>query len=77
MKTFCYSGTDIIEQHKNTIEIFEHRSYAPTDHFCIGEVIHHKQFKESGTVVGKDHGSPSKIVVNFPKNGLRRLVQDM
>lgn len=77
MKTFCFSGTDILEQRKNSIEIFEQRSYTPTDHFFIGEVIHHKHFKESGRVVGKDHGSPSKIVVNFPKSGLRRLVQDM
>jgi len=77
MKTFCFSGTDILEQRKGPLELDELRHYAPSEHFFIGEVIHHKQFKESGTVVGNDHGSPSKIVVNFPKNGLRKLVQDM
>lgn len=77
-KTFCFSGTDILEQRKKS-EIIEDelRNYTPQDHFFIGEVIHHNQFQESGVVVGKDQGSPSRIVVNFPKNGLRKLVQDM
>jgi len=77
LKTFCFSGTDILEQRKNAILIDEMRNYTPREHFFIGEFIHHDQFKETGVVVGKDQGSPSRIVVNFPKTGLRRLVQDM
>lgn len=77
MKTFCFCGTDLLEQEKLTQNGKPPRDYTPREHFFIGETIHHKQFKESGVVVGKDNGTPSKILVNFPKIGLRKLIQDM
>ena len=77
MKTFCFSGTDLLEQIKSDQEKTELRNYTPHEHFFIGEIIHHQHFKENGTVVGKDNGTPSKIVVNFPRNGLRKLIQDV
>jgi hypothetical protein len=75
-KTFCFSGIDLLEQVKPDQKP-EMRSYAPQQHFYIGEIIFHKQFNETGIIVGKDNGSPSKIVVFFEKNGLKRLIQDM
>lgn len=77
MKTFCFCGTDLLEHNKNDQQINELRNYSPRLHFFVGETIHHKQFNENGTVVGIDNGTPSKIIVNFPKNGLRRLVHNI
>lgn len=78
LKTFAFPGTDILEQrNKEEHPVTELRHYAPREHFYLGEVIHHQHFKENGTVVGKNNGTPNKIVVNFPKSGLKKLVQDM
>ncbi|NLP01373.1 MAG: hypothetical protein GX089_02680 [Fibrobacter sp.] len=74
-KTMCYSGKDLAEQKKPEDETAI-PTYSPTGHFLIGETIQHKKFKK-GIVVGKDHGAPSKIIVNFEKSGLKKLVQDV
>ncbi len=77
LKTFCFSGTDLLEQIKFIQNKSELRNYTPHQHYYIGEIIYHPIFKENGTIVGKDNGKPSKIIVNFPKNGLRKLIQDI
>jgi len=77
-KTFCYSGEDLLprqEEEKN--EEAAVRDYLPTEHYFIGETIFHKKFKEDGVVVDKDEGSPSRILVSFEKNGLKKLVEDI
>ncbi|MBD3321550.1 MAG: hypothetical protein GF350_10700 [Chitinivibrionales bacterium] len=82
MKTFCYYGKDLIEAPKNgneeeSEEKTENRSYSPKDHFLIGETIYHPQFEETGKIVGKDTGATSRIIVQFEKSGIRRLVEDI
>ena len=78
LKTFCFPGTDLLEVNKEEeTPSTELRKYTPREHFYLGEVIHHEHFDENGTVVGTNNGTPNKIDVNFPKNGLRKLVQDM
>lgn len=77
LKTFCFSGTDLLEQIKPDQNKSKLRNYTPHQHYYIGEIIYHQIFKENGTIVGKDNGKPSKIIVNFPKNGLRKLIQDI
>ena len=76
-KTFCYSGNDLIEQTKHEDQKTMPHEYKPQDHFLIGETILHKKWKESGVVVGKDHGTPSRILVNFEKSGLKKLIEDL
>lgn len=76
MKTFCFNGSDLLESSKNE-EKTSPRLYNPHERFFIGEEIKHKGFKESGYVVGKDNGSPERILVNFEKSGLRKLIQNM
>ncbi len=73
-KTACYTGTDLLEQ--NT-QIDTPRVYKPTDHFFLGETIFHQNFNEKGVVVGKDNGTPGKIMVLFENSGLKKLIQDM
>ena len=77
-KTVCYTGTDLLEQ--TTEEMLKLLlppvSYSMSSHFVVGEKINHKKFKV-GTVVGKDHGTPSKILVNFDKTGIKKLIQDL
>jgi len=77
-KTACFSGNDLLEQSKSTSGGKQQpREYTPHEHYLIGERIYHKKFKESGLVVSKDSGTPSRLLVLFNKAGLKKLVQDM
>jgi hypothetical protein len=76
-KTACYSGHDLLEQSKPNGGKEPAREYSPHDHYFIGEQIHHRKLKEDGRVVGKDSGTPSRILVQFAKTGLKKFVQDM
>jgi hypothetical protein len=78
-KTACFSGNDILELQKPKSKSDKEplREYKPSEHYFIGESIVHKKFKETGLVVSKDPGTPSRIHVHFPKAGLKKLVQDM
>jgi hypothetical protein len=76
-KTTCYSGNDLIEQSKTKNDKIQPREYSPTEHYLVGERVSHKKFKETGLVVGTSVGSPSRILIDFAKHGLVRLVQDM
>ncbi|MGA2506877.1 MAG: hypothetical protein ABSF80_05300 [Chitinispirillaceae bacterium] len=76
-KTACFSGNDLLEQQKSSSANKQPREYAPHDHYCIGERIYHKKFKEPGLIVNKDSGTPSRLLVQFNKAGLKKLVQDM
>jgi hypothetical protein len=79
-KTACYSGNDLLEQPKlpaGKEKEQQPREYSPREHYCIGERILHKKFKETGLVVSKDNGTPGRIHVVFDKAGLKKLVQDM
>jgi len=77
MKTFCFNGSDLLESSKNNEEKPVYRLYNPHERYFIGERIQHKGFKEYGYVVGKDNGKPERILVNFEKSGLRKLIQNM
>ncbi len=72
-KTTCVSGQDLVEAEKP--EADEPRGYAADEQYCIGEVISHDSFGDTGTVVGKDLGSPSRIMVQFEKTGFKKLVE--
>jgi hypothetical protein len=79
-KTFCFSGNDLKEQNasaEKAEKTDEPREYVPKNHYVIGEVINHKKFKETGLIVGKDAGVPTKILVKFEKSGLKKLVEDI
>jgi hypothetical protein len=71
-KSFCFSGNDLKSQ---GAEKEEPREYIPKNHYVIGEIINHKKFKETGLIVGKDPGAPTKILVKFEKSGLKKLVE--
>ena len=66
-----------MEKKEPATEQLEPRDYVTKNHYCIGETIVHKKFKENGVVVGKDHGSPTKILVRFEKSGIKKLVEDI
>ncbi|NLW31113.1 MAG: hypothetical protein GXY77_06625 [Fibrobacter sp.] len=51
--------------------------YSPKNHYHIGEWIKHKKFKENGLIVGIDNGTPNKIIVNFEKSGIKKLIEDI
>lgn len=74
-KTMCFSGNDLAEQEQSGEEVTA-RVYSPSEHYFIGNLIQHKKFKK-GVVVGKGNGTPSKILVNFEKSGLKKLIQDL
>ena len=76
-KTFCYCGKDLVEQAVLDNPETEPHEYNPQEHFVIGETVHHKKWKDSGVVVGKDRGTPSRILVNFEKAGLKKLIEDI
>ena len=77
-KTACFSGNDLLEQTKSTSGGKQQpREYTPHEHYVIGERIYHKKFKESGLIVSKDSGTPSRLLVLFNKAGLKKLVQEM
>lgn len=73
-KTACFSGTDLLELHADNETP---RLYKPSEHYYLGETIHHHNFNENGIIVGKDNGTPSRILVLFENSGLKKLVQDM
>ncbi len=77
LKTFCFSGNDLLEQCKADASGQAPHEYRPGDHFYIGETILHEKWSEKGIVVGKDRGSPSRIIVNFEKSGLKKLVEGL
>lgn len=73
-KTACFSGTDLSEQNcKNETP----RIYKPSEHYVMGETIFHQKFNEKGIVVGKDNGTPGRILVLFENSGLKKLIQDV
>jgi hypothetical protein len=78
-KTACFTGNDLVEQppENSTPSPSQSRDYSPHEHYLIGETIRHKAFRQTGIIVGKDTGSPSRILVNFPKGGIKKLVQDL
>lgn len=51
--------------------------YSPKNHYHIGEWISHKKFNDVGLVVGVDNGTPNKIIVNFEKSGIKKLIEDI
>jgi hypothetical protein len=76
-KTFCFTGTDLVKKATEEAEKApEPRDYDPKLHYLIGETIYHKKFKEKGKVIGKEIGEPPRILVNFKKKGLKKLVED-
>ncbi len=77
LKTFCFSGNDLLEQQKSDAPVPPPHEYRPGDHFLIGESVQHKKWKDSGIVVGKDNGTPGRILVNFEKSGLKKLIEDL
>ena len=76
-KTVCFSGNDLIEQPKPDSGKVAPRAYSPHDHYCIGEHIVHNNFKDKGLVVNIDSGTPNRILVQFEKGGLKKLVEDI
>lgn len=76
-KTFCFSGKDLLALEEAAKKDVEARDYLPKNHYVIGEKISHKKFKDKGLVVGKDRGVPARIIVQFEKSGLRKLVEDI
>ncbi len=77
-KTICFSGEDLFRETEDTPPISDDsRPYSPQNHYLIGEKLFHKTFNESGVVVGKENSKPVKILVNFERNGLKKLVMDL
>jgi|WetSurMetagenome_2_1015567.scaffolds.fasta_scaffold00055_19 hypothetical protein len=76
-KTFCYNGKDLLPSEDASKSGSEPRDYIPKNHYVVGEKILHKKFKETGLVVGKDKGVPARILVQFEKSGLKKLVEDI
>ena len=76
-RTICFLGKDLqgLEDKEQTAE--SPREYLAKEHFLVGEVIRHPSFKDSGTIVGKDIGSINRILVQFEKKGLKKLVEDI
>jgi hypothetical protein len=77
LKTFCFSGNDLLEQRRSDAPEEPPHEYSPGKHFFIGERVHHKKWKETGVVVGKDKGIPGSILVNFEKSGLKKMIEDL
>jgi len=76
-KTVCFSGNDLLEQKKNDSDDAAPRSYSPRDHYFVGETIVHVKWEDTGVVIGKDHGTPNRILVNFEKSGIKKLIEDL
>lgn len=83
-KTACFSGNDLLEQVKPAQggkqpapAKMQPREYSPHEHYCIGECISHKKFRENGLVVNKENGTPRRILIQFNKAGLKKLVEAM
>ncbi len=78
----CFCGNDIIpitesdtESDEETSEQ-EPREYKISDHFLVGEKITHPSYECIGTIVGKDPGSPNRLLVKFEKT-IATLVEDI
>lgn len=77
-KTTVFNGEDLIDDVSfKSIDNDNLRTYTPRDHYLIGEKLFHSAFKETGTIVGKENSIPVKIMVNFKRNGLKKLVMDL
>ncbi|MBD3391470.1 MAG: hypothetical protein GF418_05425 [Chitinivibrionales bacterium] len=76
-RTVCYLGKDLWGAEDNDQSDDGPREYLAKDHYLVGEVIKHKSFKDKGTIVGKDIGTPNRILVRFEKKGLKKLVEDV
>lgn len=76
-RSFCFAGTDLLEDNAEKQDVGEPKDYSPKLHYLIGDVVFHKKFKEKGPVVAKESGTPACIVVNFEKSGMRKLVEDL
>ena len=83
-KTVCFSGNDLLEQAKPVAGgkqpssgKQQPREYNPHERYLIGERVSHKKFKETGLVVNKENGTPRRILVQFHKSGLKKLVEAM
>lgn len=70
--TTCMSGTDLLAA---DVEESDPREYTANEMFVVGEVIRHAKFEDTGVVVGKDLGTPSRILVQFENVGLKKLVE--
>jgi len=74
-KTTCLSGNDLIQESGESEEEKEPREYSPDGHFLLGESIFHTKFGDTGLVVSKYSGTPGRILVQFEKGGLMKLVE--
>lgn len=79
-RAHCYYGKDIVQRNPDTENgdspDAEPRKYKITDHFCIGEKISHPSYDTIGVVVGKDPGTPNRLIVKFEKV-IATLVEDV
>ncbi|MEK7819438.1 MAG: hypothetical protein AAB255_06590 [Bacteroidota bacterium] len=66
-----------ISKHDLTREVCV--DYSPENTYEIGTHIYHQNLNDVGTITGKDKtsGGGKVIVVNFQKNGSRRLVESL
>jgi hypothetical protein len=76
-RTFCFPGTDLPDGSADAKSESQPRDYSTKLHYLIGDVVHHKKFKEQGSVVCKESGEPSRILVHFAKAGMKKLVEDV
>ncbi|MFW5775196.1 MAG: hypothetical protein ACOCW2_02805 [Chitinivibrionales bacterium] len=76
-KTSCFSGQDLLPAEEAEENNTNPHGYSAAETYLIGETINHETFADQGTVVGKDSGSPSKIFVQFEKEGLKKLVEGL
>ncbi|MBD3419952.1 MAG: hypothetical protein GF398_07545 [Chitinivibrionales bacterium] len=77
-KSFCVSGKDLIESSEAGQDATDNsRVYSPSEHFLIGEKVRHEKWEDEGFVVGKDPGTPNRMIVQFEKIGVKKLVEDI
>ncbi len=74
LKTVCFNGNDLMAVDDIPEDT---REYSPKEHFFLGEEIFHKKFKEKGVVVGNESGNSNRILVQFEKAGVVKLIQDL
>jgi hypothetical protein len=76
----CFMGKDIVPlselESEGESPESEPREYKITDHFLVGEKITHPSYECVGTIVGKDPGSPNRLLVKFEKT-IATLVEDV
>ncbi len=77
LKTFCFSGQDLLEEAEGTeVEQQEPVTYSSGGHYYIGQVIYHEAYQDTGLVVGKEASHTPVIIVQFEKEGLKKLIED-